>query len=123
MPKSNMHHKAEGDTFKFARMLRQEFTEAEDKLWQKVRGRRLGVKFRRQHPIDKFIVDFYCFDKKLIIEVDGGIHLTPEVKESDKQRQTLIESLGYRFLRFTNNEVMNDIDLVLERIKVEIKHG
>ncbi|WP_417601808.1 endonuclease domain-containing protein [Owenweeksia hongkongensis] len=123
MPKSNMHHKAEGDTFKFARMLRQEFTEAEDKLWQKVRGRRLGVKFRRQHPIDKFIVDFYCFDKKLIIEVDGGIHLTPEVKENDKQRQTLIESLGYRFLRFTNNEVMNDIDLVLERIKVEIKHG
>ena len=123
MPKSNMHHKAEGDTFKFARMLRQEFTEAEDKLWQKVCGRRLGAKFRRQHPIDKFIVDFYCFDKKLIIEVDGGIHLTPEVKESDKQRQTLIESLGYRFLRFTNNEVMNDIDLVLERIKVEIKHG
>ncbi|WP_417611500.1 endonuclease domain-containing protein [Owenweeksia hongkongensis] len=122
MPKSNMHHKAEGDTFKFARMLRQEFTEAEDKLWQKVRGRRLGAKFRRQHPIDKFIVDFYCFDKKLIIEVDGGIHLTPEVKENDKQRQTLIESLGYRFLRFTNNEVMNDIDLVLERIKVEINN-
>ncbi len=121
MPKSNMHHKAEGNTFKFARMLRQEFTEAEDKLWQKVRGHRLGAKFRRQHPIDKFIVDFYCFEKKLIIEVDGGIHLDPDVKKNDKQRQTLIESLGYRFLRFTNDEVLKDTEKVLQRIKAEIK--
>lgn len=121
MPKSNMHHKAEGNTFKFARMLRKEFTDAEDKLWQKVRGKKLGIKFRRQHPIDKFIVDFYCFEMKLIIEIDGGIHLNPEVKQNDEQRQTLLESFGYRFLRFTNEEVMTDIDKVLATIREELQ--
>ncbi len=118
-----MHHKAKGNTFEFARMLRKESTEAEDRLWQKVRGQRLGVKFRRQHPIDKYIVDFYCFEKKLIIEVDGGIHLDPEVKRNDEQRQTLIESLGYRFLRFTNNEVMNNIVEVLDKIRKVIQES
>ncbi len=123
MPKSHMHHKAEGDTFEFARMLRKESTEAEDILWQKVRGRRLGAKFRRQHPIDKYIVDFYSFEKKLVIELDGGIHLNPEVKQNDEQRQRLIESLGYRFLQFSNEEVMNNIDKVLDKIRKEIKNN
>lgn len=123
MPKSHMHHKAEGDTFEFARMLRKESTEAEDILWQKVRGRRLGAKFRRQHPIDRYIVDFYCFEKRLVIEVDGGIHLNPEIKKNDEQRQKIIESFGYRFLRFTNEEVLNDIGEVLDKIRKTIRES
>lgn len=98
-----------------ARQMRHEPTSAEDALWQRLRGRRLnGVKFRRQHAIERFIVDFYCAGAALIVEVDGAIHqYTPE---EDAIRQAFLESQGFRVIRFTNGEVLQSPDAVLERI-------
>ncbi len=117
-----MHHKATGKKFEFARMLRKECTEDEDKLWQKLRARRLGVKFRRQHPIDAFVVDFFCHEKGLIIEVDGGIHLNSVVKERDINREKILNSFGYSVLRFKNEEIEDNISEVLEKIGEAIRN-
>jgi very-short-patch-repair endonuclease len=98
-----------------ARQMRREPTFAEDRLWEKLRNRRLGdYKFRRQHPIDRFIVDFYCAAAHLVIEVDGEIH--EYTQEEDALRQAFIESLGLRVLRFTNGEVLTQMEAVLEVI-------
>ena len=98
-----------------ARQMRHQPTPAEDRLWQHLRNRRLqGAKFRRQHAINRFIVDFYCPAARLIIEVDGTIHeYTPE---EDAVRQAFLEAQGFRVLRFTNGEVIRSLDAVLERI-------
>ncbi len=117
MGRSNMHHKAEGHTFEFARMLRKESTIAEDLLWQELRGSKLGVKFRRQHPIDKYLVDFFCAKQKLIIEVDGEIHNQPEVKEKDREREVLLNFYGSKFLRFSNEQVLNEMEQVPKTIR------
>jgi very-short-patch-repair endonuclease len=102
-----------------AREMRKEPTEAEDVLWQHLRGKQLGVRFRRQHAIDCFIVDFYARDPRLIIEVDGSIHETQE--EYDSMRQAFLESLGYRVLRFTNEQVLQDIQGVLAVIRAVLE--
>ena len=89
-----------------ARRLRQELTPAESILWQALRGRQLeGLKFRCQHTVGRFIVDFYCPSVKLVIEVDGGIHDQQQVY--DQARTEKLEAFGYRVLRFTNDQVMN----------------
>jgi very-short-patch-repair endonuclease len=98
------------------RQMRHNPTEAENALWQRLRDKGIGVKFRRQHAIDRFIVDFYCAKSKLLIEVDGGIH--DYTKEEDAIRQEFLEEVhGLRMLRFTNDEVLKNIELVLECIK------
>jgi very-short-patch-repair endonuclease len=90
-------------------------TEAEDKLWQHLRNRQLtGLKFRRQHSIERFIVDFYCAEAKLIIEIDGPVHEYSE--EEDVIRQEFLESRGFRVLRFTNEHVFNSLDDVLKQV-------
>jgi very-short-patch-repair endonuclease len=95
-----------------ARQMRHDPTPAESKLWEALRGRRLaGFKFRRQHPIDRFIVDFYCADAHLVIEVDGDIH--DYTQEEDAIRQEFIESRGLCVLRFRNEQVLTEIDGVL----------
>jgi isoleucyl-tRNA synthetase len=92
-------------------------TQAEAALWEQLRGKNIdGLKFRRQHVIDEFIVDFVCLSKALIIEVDGGIHLRPEVAEADKTREEILKELGYTILRFSNNEVLQNTDKVLQKI-------
>ena len=98
-----------------ARQMRHEPTTAENLLWQRLRGRRVqGAKFRRQYTIDRFIVDFYCAGSRLIIEVDGAIHeYTPA---EDALRQQFLENLGFHVLRFTNGEVIQSPDAVIERI-------
>ena len=98
-----------------AREMRHEPTPAEEKLWQQLRGRRFqSIKFRRQHAIERFIVDFYCADARMIVEVDGPIHeYTPE---EDAIRQEFLEALGFQVIRFTNGDVMQSLDVVLERI-------
>jgi very-short-patch-repair endonuclease len=98
-----------------AREMRKEPTEAEDVLWQRLRGKQLGARFRRQHAIDRFIVDFYAHEPRLIIEVDGPVHETQ--KEYDAMRQSFLESLGYRVLRFTNEQVLQDVHAVLRVIQ------
>jgi len=101
--------------------LRRNMTKAEFRLWQKIKGKQLaGVKFRRQYSVDRFIVDFYCTELKLAIEVDGESHFREGVQEYDKERQAFIESVGIRFLRFTNDEVYGDLEEVLERIVQKI---
>jgi 5-methyltetrahydrofolate--homocysteine methyltransferase len=101
-----------------ARHMRHQPTRAEDVLWQWLRNRRVGgAKFRRQHTIKKFIVDFVCIEQHLIIEVDGSIHEQPEQAEYDQQRQALLESYGFRVLRFTNAEVLQSTEEVVNVIR------
>ena len=98
-----------------ARKLRSNQTDAELKLWLRVRGRRLGgLKFRRQVPISGFIADFLCEEAKLIIEVDGGQHTEPS--RSDMERTRIMQDAGFLVLRFWNNEVLANMDGVLQRI-------
>ena len=106
----------------FARYLRKKQTIPETRLWERIRGRKLnGFKFRRQHPIArKYIVDFYCAEKKLIIEIDGSIHSLAENKFSDKTRENFLLELGYHIIRFENKEVMNDMQSVLVKIVAKL---
>jgi very-short-patch-repair endonuclease len=80
-----------------------------------------GHKFRRQHPIDRFIVDFCCPEARLVVEVDGPIH--QETQEEDLQRQKLLEELNMKVIRFTNTEVIGKLDQVLIKIELELKSG
>jgi nicotinamide-nucleotide amidase len=97
-------------------------TEAEDALWQQLRGKQLAkYKFRRQHIIGGYIADFVCLPEKLIIEVDGLIHQLPENKASDEERTRWLESKDYRVIRFTNDEVLHHLDKVLNKIFQELK--
>ncbi len=97
-----------------ARQMRKNPTAAEEALWQSLRKRQLGVKFRRQHAIERFIVDFYCRDASLVVEVDGPIR--QYTVEEDAIRQQFLESQGLRVLRFTNDQVLNDLENVLATI-------
>jgi len=100
-----------------ARRLRKRQTDAERCLWQHLRARRLGGhKFRRQHTVDKYIVDFFCDDARLVIELDGGGHNEPRQKDYDNCRTLKLEELDLRVLRFWNDEVLLNIELVLEVI-------
>ena len=99
-----------------ARDLRNQATPAEKKLWEYLSGKKFdGLKFRRQHVIDPFIVDFYCPSRKLIIEVDGGTHL--ETTAEDKNREFFLINKGYQIVRFYNNEVMENTFDVIEKIR------
>jgi very-short-patch-repair endonuclease len=98
-----------------ARELRARQTEAESLLWYILRGRRLcGLKFRRQFPIEPFIVDFACIERRVVIEIDGGYH--DYVYEKDQSRQQRIEEAGWRVFRLTNEEVLEDIEAVATAI-------
>ena len=101
---------------KLAKTLRKRSTDAELLLWQRLKARRLeGIKFRRQQPIDKFIVDFLSFEKRIIIELDGGQHA--EVRQKDREREKSLTQAGFKIIRFWNNEVLENLDGVLERIR------
>ena len=98
-----------------ARHLRQNLTPAEAILWEALRGRKLaGLKFRCQHPIGRFIVDFYCPSLKLIIEIDGVIHT--QQQDYDQARTDQLQDFSYSVLRFTNDEVINDLSKVINQI-------
>lgn len=114
--------------FERADILRKNPTREEKILWEILKGKKLGVKFRRQHPIWNYIADFYCHELKIVIEVDGSIHDVPEIKENDEVRQQLIESFDIRVIRFTNRQVRHNlfeveaqIKKVMEEQKVQIK--
>lgn len=105
-------------TISRARSLRKDMTEAEKKLWARLRNKRLlGYKFRRQQPINIFIADFFCQELKLIIEVDGGYHFTKFQREKDEGRTHILNELGLKVIRFSNQEVFEDLDGVVTRIK------
>lgn len=103
-----------------AKQMRNNPTEAENILWQELRNQNLGDKFRRQHLIDDFIVDFVCLSKKVVVEVDGGYHLAQEQKEYDEQRTIILNKKGFKVIRFKNEEVIGNIEAVLSKIKSEL---
>jgi len=106
----------------YSKNLRKEQTSSEKLLWSNLRNRNLrGFKFRRQHAIQSYIVDFYCSEKMLSVEVDGGIHLEKEQKEYDKYRTETLNLLGIKEIRFTNEEIDKDISLVLKKIVMELE--
>ena len=106
----------------FARALRRNQTDAERILWNQLRNLQLdGVKFRRQHPIGNYIVDFVSLDRKLIIELDGGQHNEEQVKEKDEQRTKWLESEGYKVLRFWDNDVLSNTEGVILLIQEALK--
>ena len=92
-------------------------TRAEKTLWQHLRGKRIrGLRFRRQQPIDRFIVDFYCRRAQLVVELDGSSHDSTEAAEYDNRRTLLLEALGLSVLRFSNEQVIYETDTVLNTI-------
>src|SRR4051812_45257193 len=98
-----------------ARRMRREPTPAEEAMWALLRDRRLGgFKFRRQHRVRGYLVDLSCFASRLVIELDGPIHDTQE--EADREREAVIESLGYRVIRFSNDQVLNHPARVVEKL-------
>lgn len=98
---------------------RKEATEAEALLWMNLRNRKLNDKFRRQHPVGNYLPDFVCLEKRLIVEVDGGYHTTSEQIELDENRAFELEQkYSFRVIRFTNEEVLNDIEFVLDTIRM-----
>jgi len=106
-----------------AKELRKAQTRAEKLLWENVRNRKLnGYKIRRQYPINNsYIADFYCASKRLIIEIDGGIHERKDIKENDKIREQFIKEWGYRIIRFSNKQVFEELNKVLQDIVAELK--
>ena len=103
----------------FAKKLRRNATDAEILLWGRLRRRQLnGYRFRRQHPIARYVVDFACVSERLIVELDGGQH-TDQIRQ-DKARSRELEAMGYRVLRFWNDDVLRDVDAVLEGIAAEL---
>ena len=98
------------------KILRKRPTDAEQLLWKQLRLKQLeGLKFRRQQPIDNYIVDFVCFERRIVVEVDGGQHALQ--KEDDLLRDTYLTQQGFQVLRFWNNEVLQNINGVLEVIR------
>lgn len=113
---------AKREIFENARELRKNETEAEKILWNVLRSRKCeGLKFRRQHPASQFILDFYCHEYFLGIEVDGSVHENEDAKQYDQNRAVELEDLGITILRFRNEDVLNNLTEVLQEIKNKIK--
>jgi very-short-patch-repair endonuclease len=106
----------------FARELRQPQIPTEATLWRHLRNRNLKYKFRRQHPIDFFIIDFYCAEARLLIEIDGPSHLEKEQQEYDQARTEYLESLEYKVIRFTNDDVRYNIHIAVATIIEEVEN-
>jgi very-short-patch-repair endonuclease len=112
-----LHLGTKASTHEYAKELRAAQTEAEEKLWPHFRNRQLnGKKFRRQHAIANYVLDFYCHECKLTVEVDGNYHKSEEAREYDKARTALLHEHGITVLRFWNEDVIKEIEKVLEKI-------
>ena len=124
MSKNNPYHNlsmwkgAKPDLFSKAINLRENMTEAEVLIWEMLKNKQiLGYKFRRQHPIHSFIVDFYCHKLKLVIEIDGEYHNQKKQIKLDEERTKILEYQGIKIIRFTNNVVISNISNVLNEIR------
>jgi very-short-patch-repair endonuclease len=121
--KQNLHRGAKPPIFENARALRQRETVAEKLIWSRVRNRKLnGRKFRRQHAIDRYILDFYCHECRLAVELDGGGHLKKEQREYDELRSKVLGEHNIKVIRFQNEDVINDLERVLEEIVKSYDH-
>jgi very-short-patch-repair endonuclease len=116
-----MYYGAVPATFQKARQLRNKMTSAEKLLWERLKGKQIcNVRFRRQHPVSEYIADFYCHAAKLVVELDGKIHLK-EI-EYDMERTKKLNEFNLRVVRFSNEEVETDIEKVLKQITFEINN-
>ena len=114
----SMFYNAKPLIFERAKQLRSNMTPAEQIVWECLRGKKiLGLRFRPQHPLDLFIADFYCHPLKLVIEIDGGIHKSKDQKEYDIGREAELERWEIKIVRFTNEEVESDIELIIRKIE------
>ena len=114
--KKKIHNKKHLENFR--KKLRNHGTSAEAYLWKHLQHRKLdGRKFRRQHSIENFIADFYCPEEKLIIELDGQVHMNAVAEEKDLKRTAILEDLGFKVIRFENRSVFENLDWVLEEIR------
>ena len=104
-----------------AKKLRLNMTLGEIALWREIKGKKLGVQFSRQIPIDRYIVDFYCKDLQMAIEVDGSIHFEEGQKEKDILRDKKLRALGVRVIRFSDLDVKNNLGWVLDQIREEVE--
>jgi very-short-patch-repair endonuclease len=103
------------------RRLRSKQTPAEQLIWAKLRGNQIhGLKFRRQHGIDSFIVDFFCPERALVIEVDGDVHATKNKIKKDRQRENTLHSLGIKVIRYNNDDILHNLMGVLEDIALHV---
>ena len=117
----SMYKGAPPDSFAKAKFLRDNMTDAEKSLWEKLKDNKLkGFKFRRQHPIHIYIVDFYCHKLKLIIEIDGGYHDSKEQKLLDAERSEILKFQELEIIRFANEEVLGNIEFVIRKIEEKI---
>jgi very-short-patch-repair endonuclease len=115
------HNYASRSLIQRARELRRDQTSAEGLLWNHLRSEQLGYKFRRQHPIGRFIADFYCHQARLVVEADGDVH--DGRQEQDAVRSEWLSERGYRVIRFSNEQIRRELASVLEAIKAECERG
>jgi len=119
--KITMYYGANSGTKRAAHILRRNMTKAEAVLWKKLRNRKIfNTKFRKQHPIYIFIVDFYCHEYKVVIEVDGEIHNNEETRQYDLGRAEVLTRFGLKVIRFTNEQILYDMESVITKILGEI---
>jgi len=118
---TSMHFGASKTIFQYAEILRNKMTDAEKIIWEKLCNKQLGVRIRRQHPIWVYIADYYCHELKLVIEIDGGIHLKKEKREYDIDREVILNEFGIEIIRFRNDQVLKELDTVIERIIEKIE--
>jgi very-short-patch-repair endonuclease len=115
-----MYFRAKAGTLETAKLLRKNMTKTEELLWDKLKGKQiLGLRFRIQHPIDMFIADFYCHEARLVIEIDGNIHNYSI--EYDDGREAEIEEYHIKVIRFSNDQVINDIESVVNNIRTAVQ--
>jgi imidazole glycerol-phosphate synthase subunit HisF len=115
--KKKMFAGALPQVFENAKRLRKNMTDAEQVLWFYLKQHPGGCKFRRQHPIWMYIADFYCHQRKLVIELDGSIHSLYTIQERDRYREKLMKEMNLKVVRFTNKEVMENVLLVMQKIE------
>ncbi|HEY3500713.1 MAG TPA: endonuclease domain-containing protein [Polyangiaceae bacterium] len=120
---SNLRNTVSQEKFAFARKLRSRPTRAERLLWEAIRKDVLGYRFRRQHVIRGYIVDFWCPSAAVAVEVDGGYHETPEQRARDANRDKAMRGLGIRVLRVSNAQVEHELDHVLLRLRALLEAG
>jgi very-short-patch-repair endonuclease len=124
---SGMHDGATPRVFKNAAKLRSNMTEPEIKLWEYLKTKPLGYKFRRQHPISGYVLDFYCHKLKLSIEIDGGYHQNKEQKEKDAERTEYLNSVGITEYRFTNKDILNrfaeSLEFIISKLRADTPSG
>ena len=118
---SGMHDSATPRVYRNAARLRKNMTESETKLWEYLKTKPLGYKFRRQHPIAGYVLDFYCHKLKLSIEIDGGYHLKKEQREIDRERTEYLKSVGITEYRFSNEEILNHFEESIEFINSKLR--